>query len=112
MKTSVRLSLPDGSVKKVPVGATAGAVAEDISAGLARAAVAAVVGGELWDLDRPIQDDAAIEILTDRDPRALDALRHSAAHLLATAVRELYPDAKIGFGPAIEDGFHYDFARD
>ena len=109
MKHTVRLTLPDRSVKEMPVGTTASAVAEDVSSGLARSAVAAVVNGEVWDLDRPIQDDAAIEILTDKSPLALEALRHSAAHVMATAVRELFPDAKIGFGPSIEDGFYYDF---
>ncbi len=109
MKDTVRISFPDGSVKEMPVGTTAIAVAEDVSAGLARSAVAALVDGEVWDLDRPIEHDANIEILTDKSPRALEALRHSTAHLMATAVRELFPDANIGFGPAIEDGFYYDF---
>jgi len=109
MKQTVRISLPDGSVKEMPVGATAGAVAEDIGAGLARAAIAAVVNGDMWDLSRPIESDATLEILTEKNPRSLEALRHSAAHLLATAVRELFPEANIGFGPAIEDGFYYDF---
>jgi len=109
MKQTVRLKLPDGSTKEMPVGATAAAVAEDISSGLARAAVAAVVNGELWDLHRPIREDATVQILTDKDPLALEALRHSAAHVMATAVRELFPEAKIGFGPSIEDGFYYDF---
>jgi threonyl-tRNA synthetase len=109
MKQTVRISLPDGSVKEMPVGASASAVAEEISAGLARSAVAAVVNGDVWDLNRPINDDVSLEILTEKDTRALEALRHSAAHLLATAVRDLFPEAKIGFGPAIEDGFYYDF---
>jgi threonyl-tRNA synthetase len=109
MKQTVRISLPDGSVKEMPVGASASAVAEEISAGLARSAIAAVVNGDVWDLNRPIKDDAKLEILTEKNPLALEALRHSAAHLMATAVRELFPDAKIGFGPAIEDGFYYDF---
>jgi len=109
MNQTVRISLPDGSVKEMPVGASASAVAEGISAGLARAAIAAVVNGEVWDLNRPINENASLEILTEKNPLALEALRHSAAHLLATAVRELFPEAKIGFGPAIEDGFYYDF---
>ena len=109
MNETVRITLPDGSVKEMPNGATASAVAEDISAGLARVALAAKVNGDLWDLDRPIVDDATVEILTDKSPEALEALRHSTAHVLATAVRELFPEAKIGFGPSIEDGFYYDF---
>jgi threonyl-tRNA synthetase len=84
-------------------------VAESIGAGLARAAVAAKVDGAVWDLDRPIDRDISLAILTERDPEALEVLRHSAAHVLATAVRDLFPGAGIGFGPPIEDGFYYDF---
>jgi threonyl-tRNA synthetase len=105
----VRVTLPDGSVRELPPGTTARTVAEGIGAGLARAAVAAKVDGTVWDLDRPIERDVSLSILTDRDPEALDVLRHSAAHVLATAVRELFPGAGIGFGPPIEDGFYYDF---
>jgi threonyl-tRNA synthetase len=105
----VRVTLPDGSVREVPAGTTARAVAESIGAGLARAAVAARVDGAVWDLDRPIERDVSLAILTDRDPDALEVLRHSAAHVLATAVRDLFPGAGIGFGPPIEDGFYYDF---
>jgi threonyl-tRNA synthetase len=106
---AVRVTLPDGSVRDVPRGTTARAVAEGIGAGLARAAVAAKVNGAVWDLDRPIVRDVALAILTERDPEALEVLRHSAAHVLATAVRDLFPGAGIGFGPPIEDGFYYDF---
>jgi threonyl-tRNA synthetase len=105
----VRVTLPDGSVREIASGTTARGVAESIGAGLARAAVAARVDGAIWDLDRPIERDSSLAILTDRDPEALDVLRHSAAHVLATAVRELFPGAGIGFGPPIEDGFYYDF---
>jgi threonyl-tRNA synthetase len=105
----IKLTLPDGSVREVPAGTSARKVAESIGAGLARAALAARVDGAVRDLDRPIESDAPIAILTDRDPEALDVLRHSAAHVLATAVRELFPGAGIGFGPPIEDGFYYDF---
>jgi threonyl-tRNA synthetase len=106
---AVRVTLPDGSVREVPRGTTARAVAESIGAGLARAAVAAKVDGAVWDLDRPIDRDVSLAILTERDPEALEVLRHSAAHVLATAVRDLFPGAGIGFGPPIEDGFYYDF---
>ncbi len=109
MSDTVRITLPDGSVREVASGTTARAVAESIGSGLARAAVAAQVDGTIRDLDRPIERDAALAILTDRDPEALDVLRHSAAHVLATAVREIFPGAGIGFGPPIEDGFYYDF---
>jgi threonyl-tRNA synthetase len=107
--TAVRLTLPDGSVREVAPGTTSREVAQSIGPGLARAAVAARVDGQVRDLDRPLQADARFAILTDRDKDALDVLRHSAAHILATAVRELFPKAAIGFGPPIEDGFYYDF---
>ena len=106
---TIRLTLPDGSVREVPAGTTARAVAQSIGAGLAHAAVAARVDGQVRDLDRPIEGDANFAILTDKDPAALDVLRHSAAHIMATAVRELFPKAGIGFGPPIENGFYYDF---
>ncbi len=107
----LRISLPDGSVKELPTGASAADLAASIGPGLARAAVAAKVDGELWDLNRPLPDDSAVAIVTrgDDDPDALYALRHSAAHVLATAVRDLYPGAGIGFGPPIDNGFYYDF---
>ncbi|HET7600425.1 MAG TPA: threonine--tRNA ligase [Gemmatimonadales bacterium] len=107
--STIRLTLPDGSVREMPSGATARQLAEAIGPGLARAALAAKVDGAVWDLDRPIERDARVAILTERDPEALEVLRHSSAHILATAVRELFPGAGIGFGPPIEDGFYYDF---
>ena len=106
----VRLTLPDGSVREMPRGSTARELAAAIGPGLAKAALAARVNGSLWDLDRPFESDASVALVTDRDPEALELLRHSSAHILATAVRELYPSAGIGFGPPIEDGFYYDFA--
>jgi len=109
MSDTIRITLPDGSVRTEPAGTTARAVAESIGPRLARAAVAARVNGEVWDLSRPLGEDTTLEILTDQDPAALDVLRHTTAHVMATAVRELFPDAQIGFGPAIEDGFYYDF---
>ena len=110
--TAVRVTLPDGSQREAPAGTTARQIAEGIGAGLARAALAARVNGEIRDLDRPLDSDASLAILTDRDPEALELLRHSSAHILATAVRELFPSAGIGFGPPIEDGFYYDFQVD
>lgn len=109
MSELLRLQLPDGSVLTVPAGTTPRAVAERVGSHLARAAVAAKVDGDLWDLDRPILRDCKIEILTPESPDALWVLRHSSAHVLATAVRQLFPEAQIGFGPPIEDGFYYDF---
>jgi threonyl-tRNA synthetase len=110
--TVVQVTLPDGSQRKAAAGTTPRQIAESIGPGLARAALAARVNGEIWDLDRPLESDASVAILTDRDPDALQVLRHSSAHILATAVRELFPQAGIGFGPPIEDGFYYDFQVD
>ncbi len=107
--STIRITLPDGSVRDLPAGTTGRQLAEQIGPGLARAALAARVDGEVRDLDRPLTRDAPVAILTERDPDALAVLRHSAAHVLATAVRELFPGAGIGFGPPIEDGFYYDF---
>ena len=105
----IRVTLPDGSVRELPAETTGLELARQIGPGLARAALAIRVNGQLRDLGRPIGEDATAAIVTDRDPDALELLRHSAAHVLATAVREVFPGAGIGFGPAIEDGFYYDF---
>jgi len=105
----IRVTLPDGSERRMPAGATSADLARAIGPGLAKAAVAARVDGQVWDLARPLPDGAKVAILTDKDPQALEVLRHSSAHVLATAVRQLFPRAKIGFGPPIEDGFYYDF---
>jgi threonyl-tRNA synthetase len=108
----VKVTLPDGSEREVPRGAPALAVAEAIGPRLAKAALAARVDGRVVDLARPLEEDARVEILTEKSPEALEVLRHSAAHVLATAVRRVRPEAKIGFGPAIADGFYYDFEVD
>jgi threonyl-tRNA synthetase len=105
----VRITLPDGSVRTLPSGATGADLARAIGPGLAKAALAIRVNGDVWDLSRPLPDGKQATIVTDKDPKALDVLRHSSAHVLATAVRQLFPQAKIGFGPPIEDGFYYDF---
>jgi threonyl-tRNA synthetase len=105
----VKLSLPDGTILEMERGVTLLDVARRIGPGLAKAAIAGALDGETVDLMRPIESDAAVRIFTERDPEALPVLRHSAAHALATAVRELDPDAGIGFGPAIDEGFYYDF---
>jgi threonyl-tRNA synthetase len=105
----VKLSLPDGTILEMERGVTLLDVARRIGPGLAKAAIAGSLDGETVDLMRPIESDAAVRIFTERDPEALPVLRHSAAHALATAVRELDPDAGIGFGPAIDEGFYYDF---
>ena len=108
----IQVTLPDGSEKRLPVGSTGADLAKAIGPGLAKAALAVRVDGQVRDLARPLPGDLGslrATILTDKDPQALDVLRHSSAHVLATAVRQLFPHAKIGFGPPIEDGFYYDF---
>src|SRR5437763_9986448 len=109
MPPEIRVTRPDGSEKRLPQGSTGADLAKAVGPGLAKAALALRVNGSVWDLARPLPDGATVAILTDRDPQALDVLRHSAAHVLATAVRQLFPRAQIGFGPPIEDGFYYDF---
>jgi threonyl-tRNA synthetase len=103
------VTLPDGSTKAVPEGSTVRDVAEAISPRLAAAALAGKLDGQLVDVDRPVHEGAAVEIVTDRSPEALGVLRHSAAHVMAEAVKDLFPSAKFGIGPSIEDGFYYDF---
>ena len=106
---SIQVTLPGGRVLELPMGATPRDVALAIGPGLASAALAAEVAGELVDLDRSLDCDASVRLITERDPEALPLLRHSSAHILATAVRALRPGAEIGFGPAIDGGFYYDF---
>ena len=108
--SEIVLTLPDGSERRVAPGTTARQIAEAIGPGLAKAAVAAKLAGGIVELDRPLEQSGPFQILTQKDPDALYTLRHSAAHALATAVRRLYPEAGIGFGPPIDDGFYYDFA--
>ena len=105
-------TLPDGSARELPAGSSLLDLAQAIRPGLAKAAVAAVVDGEVRDLMYAPAHGVSVRILTEKDPEALAVLRHSAAHVLATAVRELRPGAAIGFGPAIDDGFYYDFGVD
>ena len=105
------ITLPDGSSKTFPEAVTGLDVAESIGAGLAKAAVAVRVDGRLRDLTAEIASDAAVEIITRSSADGLEVLRHDAAHVMAEAVKELYPETQVTIGPAIEDGFYYDFAR-
>src|SRR5688572_21549176 len=102
------VTLPDGSPLELPEGATGTDAAAAIGPGLAKAALAIRVGDETRDLAAPVVDGEAISIITDRDPEALDLIRHDAAHVMAEAVLELWPDAKISIGPPVADGFYYD----
>jgi threonyl-tRNA synthetase len=108
-RAEIRVTLPDGSERALPSGATGADLAQAIGPRLAAAALAVRVNGHVLDLARPLPDRQQVEILTEKNPQALDVLRHSAAHVLATAVRQIFPHARIGFGPPIEDGFYYDF---
>ena len=107
----VAITLPDGSVRNFATPVIGAAVAADICPGLAKAALAVRVDGELWDLGREIEKDAALSIVTARDDDGVELLRHDAAHVLAEAAKELWPDIQVTIGPVIENGFFYDFAR-
>lgn len=109
--SQIEITLPDGSKQPVPPGTRPIDIAQSISPRLADAAIVAKVDGELYDLTRPIEKNATLQILTPKDPEALQVYRHSTAHLLAAAVLELYPETKLGIGPPIESGFYYDFDR-
>ena len=109
--SSFQITLPDGSVQQVPAGTSALDVAQKISPRLADAAIVAKVNGRLYDLKRPFEQDSAVQILTNKDPEALEVYRHSTAHLCAAAVLELFPETKLGIGPPIDTGFYYDFDR-
>ena len=104
-------TLPDGSVRHFDHAPSGAELAAAIGPGLARAALAVVVDGETRDLSRPLEHDAAIRFITRRDEEALTLIRHDAAHVLAEAVQALYPETQVTIGPAIENGFYYDFAR-
>jgi threonyl-tRNA synthetase len=109
--SNIEITLPDGSKQPFPPGTRPIDVAQSISPRLADAAIAAKVNGEMYDLTRPIEQSATLQILTPKDSEALEVYRHSTAHLLAAAVLELYPETKLGIGPPIDTGFYYDFDR-
>jgi threonyl-tRNA synthetase len=108
---SITVTLPDGSQQQVPNGTRPIDVAKSISERLADAAIVARVNGDLFDLSRPLETDATLQILTAKNPEALEVCRHSTAHLLALAVQTLFPETKLGIGPPTEAGFYYDFQR-
>lgn len=108
----INITLKDGTKKQYEAGMTILDIAKDLSEGLARAACAGKLNGDMVDLRTPVTEDADIEILTFNDKEGRWAFRHTAAHILAQAVKKLYPDVKLAIGPAIEDGFYYDFDRD
>ncbi|MEO1101014.1 MAG: threonine--tRNA ligase [Pseudomonadota bacterium] len=108
----IEVTLPDGSKRDYEDGASPLDVAESISKSLAKKAIAAKVDGEMYDLTRPLDGDAAVAIVTANDPEGVELIRHDAAHVLAQAVQDLFPGTQVTIGPVIDDGFYYDFARD
>src|SRR6478609_6908901 len=105
----ISITLPDGSVRSLPEGSTGTDLATAIGPGLAKAALVIEADGDPIDLAAPLHDGAKVRIITDRDPDALEHIRHSTAHVMAQAVLGLWPGATFAGGPAIEDGFYYDF---
>jgi len=105
----MKITLKDGSVKEYDQAKSVYEIAQDISEGLARVACAGEINGEIVDLRTQISDDCELNIVTASDPEGLRVIRHTASHVLAEAVKHLFPDAKITIGPAIDDGFYYDF---
>ncbi len=107
----VAITLPDGAIRRFPAGSTPGDVANAISKSLGKAAFAAVIDDRLADLSQPLRRDARVAIVTAKDDAALELIRHDAAHIMARAVQELWPDTKVTIGPVIENGWYYDFDR-
>ncbi len=107
-----KITLPDGTVLEVGDGTTAGQLAQQIGPGLAKAAVAAKIDGELVDLSKPLSGDVAIQIVTTRDTEGLEVMRHSCAHVMAEAICSIWPETKLVYGPTVEDGFYYDIDLD
>lgn len=110
-ENSIVMTFPDGNTKTYPEGTTGLEIAESIAKSLAKAAVAVKIDGQLWDLTRPIDKDAKIEIVRKQDEENLELIRHDCAHVMAEAVQELFPGTQVTIGPTIENGFYYDFAR-
>ncbi|KAF0221882.1 MAG: threonyl-tRNA [Geobacteraceae bacterium] len=110
--SDIKVTLPDGTIKALKEGATVFDLAASIGAGLAKAAIAGKVDGNLVDISAVLPDGARVEIVTEKSPEALEIIRHSTSHLMAQAVKSLFPEAKVTIGPAIETGFYYDFDVD
>src|SRR5690625_3144250 len=108
----IEIVFPDGAKKEFPIGTTGEDIAQSISPGLRRQSIAIKLDGKYVDLRRPLKVGGAIEIVTERDEEGLEIMRHSTAHLLAQAVKRLYPEAKFGVGPVIDNGFYYDIELD
>ena len=108
---TIQITLPDGAVREVPRGTTAAQIAHQISPRLAKEALVARADDQLVDLSRPLEQNTKVAILTPKDADAVQVFRHSASHLLAAAVLELYPEVKLGIGPPTETGFFYEFVR-
>ena len=108
----ITITLPSNDKKKYDKPVTSAEIANDISEKLKSEALVSIVNGELWDLDRPIEVDSKIAILTKKNKETLDVIRHDAAHIMAEAVLELFPETQVTIGPSIENGFYYDFYRE
>ena len=108
----ITITLPNKDKKQYKKPVTSAEIANDISEKLASDALVSLVNGELWDLDRPIEIDSTISILTKKNKETLDVIRHDAAHIMAEAVLELFPETQVTIGPSIENGFYYDFYRE
>jgi len=109
MPNTINITLPDGTVLKKPLGTTGMEIAEGISSGLAKQSILVELNGELRDLSYPINEDSSLKILKKDAEEALELIRHDCAHVMAEAVQELYPGTQVTIGPAIENGFYYDF---
>ena len=110
--SDIQVTLPDGSIRTLLEGATVKDLAAGIGAGLARAAIAGKINGDQVDLSAPLHEADRVEIITEKSPEALELIRHSTSHLMAQAVKQLFPETRVTIGPAVENGFYYDFDRD
>ncbi len=110
--SDIQITLPDGSARTLPAGATLRDLAAAIGAGLAKAAIAGKLDGEQVDLSAPLHDGARVEIITEKSPEALELIRHTTSHLMAQAVKQLFPETRVTIGPSVENGFYYDFDRE